>query len=183
MLQPGLLTAILSQYQLPVSGIHGIAHWARVLENGRRLSEATGARPLVVELFAVFHDSRRHNEGWDPGHGLRGAELARRLRAAHIDLQDSDFELLVEACARHTEGGTDGELTVRVCWDADRLDLERVGIRTDPRRLCTAAARDPGLLGWARRRAADRFLPRTVLEEWGIDPDKPGFSVRPSPGG
>jgi uncharacterized protein len=179
MIQRELLTAILSQYQLPVSGIHGIAHWARVLENGRRLWRATGARPLVVELFAIFHDSRRINEGWDPGHGRRGAVLARRLRATHIDLPDYDFELLIEACARHTEGGTGGDITVRVCWDADRLDLERVGIRTDPRRLCTTAAREPALLEWAARRAADRFLPRALLEEWGIDPDQSGFSARP----
>jgi uncharacterized protein len=183
MIHPGLLAAVLSQYQLPIYGIHGIAHWARVLENGRRLSASTGARQLVVELFAIFHDSRRRNEGRDPGHGQRGAELARHLRAAHIDLQDSDFELLIEACERHTEGGTDGDLTVRVCWDSDRLDLERVGNRTDPRRLCTTVARNPELLGWASRRAADRFLPRAVLEEWGIDPAGSGFSARPLPRG
>jgi uncharacterized protein len=179
LIQPGLVALILSRYCLSPHGIHGIAHWARVLENGRRLSADTGARLGVVELFAVFHDSRRRSEGRDPGHGRRGAELARELRATHLDLYDNDFELLVEACARHTEGGTDGDVTVRTCWDADRLDLERVGIRTDPRRLCTTAAREIGLLGWASRRATQRFVPRAVLEEWGIDPSGPQLSGRP----
>ena len=39
------------------------------------------------------------------------------------------------------------------CWDADRLDLGRVGIRPDPRRLFTAAARSPELLSWAYQRS------------------------------
>jgi uncharacterized protein len=175
MIHPGLVATILSQYRLPPYGVHGIAHWARVLENGRRLSAATGARLLVVELFAVFHDSRRRSDGWDPGHGRRGAELARELRAAHIALDDTDFELLIEACARHTEGGTNGDITILACWDADRLDLERVGIRTDPRRLCTTAARDPELLGWASRQAVDRAVPSAVLREWEIGRPSPAY--------
>ena len=73
-------------------------HWARVLENGRRLSEVTGARSHVVNLFAVFHDSQRINEGYDDGHGRRGAELARELRGIAYELGDEDFNLLIEAC-------------------------------------------------------------------------------------
>ena len=40
----------------------------------------------------------------------------------------------------------DADITVQTCWDADRLDLGRVGIRPDPRRLCTAAARNPRMI-------------------------------------
>ncbi len=72
-----LIRSTLGRYTLLLEGIHGVPHWARVLENGRRLSEATGAERDIVELFAVFHDSRRINEGVDDGHGRRGAELAR----------------------------------------------------------------------------------------------------------
>ena len=53
----------------------------RVLENGLRIAEANGADREVVTLFALFHDSRRVNEDEDDGHGLRGAEFARSLRA------------------------------------------------------------------------------------------------------
>jgi uncharacterized protein len=117
----------------------------------------------------VFHDARRQNEGWDPGHGRRGAELAAALRAAHLELADEEFAVLVEACAGHTDGAVQADPTVGTCWDADRLDLPRVGKRTDPRRLCTAAARDPQLLAWASRRASARLVPRALLEEWGLD--------------
>jgi hypothetical protein len=45
-----LIRSILARYALPRDGIHGVSHWARVLENGRRLSEVTGARMDVLEL-------------------------------------------------------------------------------------------------------------------------------------
>jgi len=65
--------AILDGYALDPRGIHGAPHWARVLENGRRIGLVEGTDPLVVGLFAVFHDARRLNDDWDPDHGRRGA--------------------------------------------------------------------------------------------------------------
>ena len=65
-----LIRSILARCALPREGIHGLRHWARVLENGRRLSEMTKANSNVVELFAVFHDSQRVNDGIDDGHGM-----------------------------------------------------------------------------------------------------------------
>jgi HD superfamily phosphodiesterase len=75
-----IVHAVLKEYALPRDGTHGVAHWARVLENGLRLAEETKARIDVVRLFAVFHDSRRINESIDDGHGRRGAELAKSFR-------------------------------------------------------------------------------------------------------
>jgi uncharacterized protein len=71
-----IVHAILLEYALPWAGTHGVGHWARVLENGLRLAELTGAIAEVVQLFAIFHDSRRVNEDFDLAHGQRGAELA-----------------------------------------------------------------------------------------------------------
>jgi uncharacterized protein len=108
-----------------------------------------------VELLAYLHDSRRLNDGRDPAHGMRAADLARSLRATVIDLDDAAFELLAYACHHHTEGLRTGDPTVLTCWDADRLDLGRVGIRPDPRYLCTDAARDPAVIEWAYRRSLE----------------------------
>lgn len=163
-----LLTQVLSEYSLPVLGVHGVAHWARVLENGRRLAPLSGADLEIIELFALLHDSRRQNEAIDPGHGSRGAEFARQLRGSLIQLDDARFELLAEACARHTEGTTEGEVTVQTCWDADRLDLFRVSIRPVPTRLCTSWARDPEVLEWAIQRSLSSTIPSLVEEEWGL---------------
>ena len=115
--------AILADYVLPVHGIHGVVHWARVLENGLSVARKTGADCEVVTLFALFHDSRRVSDGHDHGHGLRGGELARSLRGDLIHLDDRAFELLFEACRLHTDGLNDGDPTLLACWDADRLDL------------------------------------------------------------
>ena len=68
---------ILKEYALPWDGVHGVGHWARVLENGLRLAGQTGVNVEVVQLFAVFHDSRRINEGVDDGHGQRGGGLGQ----------------------------------------------------------------------------------------------------------
>lgn len=163
---PTIVRAILDDYALPVRGYHGVVHWARVLENGLRIASVTGADREVVTLFALFHDARRVNEDHDDGHGLRGAELARTLRGSLVHLDDARFALLHDACRLHTDGLTVADPTLQACWDADRLDLGRVGITPDPRRLCTDAARD--LLDWADARAVAWHEPTAVLTAWGL---------------
>jgi uncharacterized protein len=160
---------ILEDYALPRHGIHGVGHWARVLENGLRLAEITEANIEVVQLFAVFHDSRRVNDGFDDGHGQRGAKLAALLRGKLFHLPEDDFDLLYAACVTHTDGQTDGDTTIQTCWDADRLDLGRVGTTPHPRRLCTAAAKMPDILKWADGRGTFEIVPEIVAREWGID--------------
>lgn len=165
MVSEPLIKQILREYSLPLNGIHGPAHWARVLETGERLAKRTGADIEVVKLFALFHDCRRVNEGMDHGHGRRAAQFAESLRDSVIDLEERRFGLLSEACTYHTDGKVRGDVTVRTCWDADRLDLGRIGIRLDPRFLCTAAAKDGDMLRWADDRARARHVP-SIVEAW-----------------
>lgn len=169
--EAAIVAEILVDYVLPPRGFHGVVHWARVMENGLKLAEITGADPTIVRLFALFHDSRRENDGSDWGHGLRGAQLARKLRSRCFEISDADFELLFRACEWHTEGRDDPSVTVRTCWDADRLDLGRVGIRPDPRYLCTDAAREPQMIAWADRRARIEYEPEFVIAKWQIPHD------------
>jgi uncharacterized protein len=159
-----IVREILAEYALPPRGHHGVVHWARVLENGLRIAERTGASTRVVTLFALFHDSRRENEAVDPGHGARGGELALAARSRWYDASDAEVELLVEACRLHTDGRLDGDVTLQTCWDADRLDLGRVGITPRPDRLCTDAGRS--LLHWANARAITGHVPALVSEVW-----------------
>ena len=179
-----LLRIVMDQYRLHLGGIHGITHWARVLENGRRLSGAADASgmdgavvdhdklvmehdKLVMELFAIFHDACRHGDGIDPGHGPRAAELVSGLWA-RIPLDDRSFAHLVEACECHTRGPRPGaHPTVRACLDADRLDIPRVGLRVRPELLCTSAGRAAEMIAWASARAASRYVPGLCTREWG----------------
>lgn len=156
MLPEPLVAVLRTHYALDWDGTHGWSHWVRVQENGLRLARTTGADLVVVELFAVLHDLRRESDNEDPDHGRRAAVLIERLPAGLLPIEGDRLRTLVEACALHADGGTVGDATTLTCWDADRLDLGRVGIRPDPRLLCTAAARDPGLMAWAWRRSATR---------------------------
>jgi uncharacterized protein len=165
MIPQALMHTILAHYPLPLDGVHGPAHWARVHENGALLAGKTGADPEVVRLFAVLHDSRRFDEGECFGHGPRAAEFAATLRGTHIHLDDDRFDLLYDACRRHTEGETEADVTVQTCWDADRLDLLRVWIEPDPLRMCTAAAKDPQMLKWAGQRARQNYRP-AICDVW-----------------
>jgi uncharacterized protein len=121
--------------------LHGPDHWRRVERNGLLLAAHSHANVNVVRLFALFHDSRRENDGWDPDHGARGAEFAKTLRGAAFQLTDNEFELLHYACVWHTAGTNHNDATIATCWDADRLDLGRVGITPDPKRMCTEFGR------------------------------------------
>jgi len=169
-LDPRLIQRVLGQYQLHLRGLHGPGHWARVHTNGVLLCDLTGARRDVVELFALFHDCRRFDEGFDLDHGPRAAQLVREVRGEWFELDDEGLELLALACRDHSQGLTAGDLTVQTCWDADRLDLDRVGIRPRADRLCTEAARDPRLIEEAVARSRKGFpqLARTWAELAGL---------------
>jgi uncharacterized protein len=164
-----IVHAVLERYVLPLESVHGVVHWARVLEYGRRLCGETGANIEVVELFAVLHDSCRFNEHTDPEHGPRAAAFARRIRGRLFDLPEEEFHLLHQACAGHTHERTHPDITIQTCWDADRLDLGRVGITPDPHHLCTEAARRRETIQWADGRATFGVIPELVELEWGVD--------------
>jgi uncharacterized protein len=134
-------------------GVHGLPHWSRVWLHGRALAARLDVDPGVLAWFAFLHDSQRHNDHVDPQHGRRAADFALRLRREGVicELADLDFEQLCEAMRLHSDGHTVGEPAILDCWDADRLDLARVGITPCPARLCTAPARDPATIDAAVR--------------------------------
>ena len=122
------------------SSIHGLHHWQTVARNGLYLAQYSGADQDVVKHFAYFHDSRRENEGHDPEHGPRAATFLKAIRA-EVALDDNQFQLLIRACSGHTHATRNECPTLGTCWDADRLDLGRVGIRPCSRYLFTDRAK------------------------------------------
>ena len=138
------LHVVRPQFRLDhANGIHGVPHWSRVWFHGRALAAALDVIPQVLAWFAFLHDGQRHNDSRDPQHGHRAADFAIRLRRVGVisELAGHEFEYLCEAMRLHSDGHTTGEPTILACWDADRLDLARVGIRPHPSRLCTEHAR------------------------------------------
>ncbi len=142
-----------NQFALDPKSVHGPAHWKRVEGYGLYLARHTGANPLIVRLFALFHDSQRWDDGWDPEHGPRAAEKAREL-SQEIPLKKAELETLCQACFGHTKITFSDDPTVATCWDADRLDLDRVGVKVDPDRLNSKEAKRLARLGpmqWRHR--------------------------------
>jgi len=121
------------------SDIHGIEHWHQVEYNGMMLAPRTGADIDIVRLFAIFHDSKRFDDGHDPEHGERGAEFAKECREAKLfEIDDARFEKLYHACKFHTHERSNDDPTISTCYDADRLDLGRVGFPLDPEKMATS---------------------------------------------
>lgn len=153
MITPALIEFLESEFLLDWHGIHGAGHWARVKYNGLQLSRSTGANTRVVELFAFLHDSRRRHDGGDADHGERAAQLVSELQGRLFSIDRGERRLLEIACREHSRGGLEADITVQTCWDADRLDLGRVGIRPSAAYLCTESAREPGVIEAAYQRS------------------------------
>ena len=135
---PSLQSHIFS-HRLFISEVHGIVHWKQVERNGLLLAEKTGADIVVVRLFALFHDSKRANDGEDIVHGARGAEFAKTCFEEHLfEITQEQFDKLYHACKFHTTEHRSGDATIDTCYDADRLDLGRVGIVLNPNKMATS---------------------------------------------
>jgi uncharacterized protein len=150
-MNPKLIQIITEQFQFNRESIHGTHHWRRVEELGLMLADQTGADRDVVSLFAYLHDSKRENELVDPEHSARAADFAEELyQAGNLALSEKQLEQLVHACRCHSDpNAKSDDMTVMTCWDADRLDLWRVGETPDPARLNTDAARDPSMIEYS----------------------------------
>ncbi len=68
--------------------------------------------------------------------------MARQLRdEGELELDEKRMQMLEEACVHHDQGEITSDPTIATCWDSDRLNLVRLGMRINPARLSTAAAR------------------------------------------
>ena len=122
--------------------LHGISHWERVDRNGQLLA-TPDCDLTVIRLFAYLHDSCRENDAHDINHGPRAAKMIESLRETLLkDLSVHQFKMLQEACRLHTTTHSTGNPTIDACFDADRLDLGRVGITPDPNKMATAKGKE-----------------------------------------
>ena len=166
MINDALIKKLISDFPLHLKSIHGPEHWGRVLEYGYELAKETGADEEVVMYFAVFHDCARGKDGRDFRHGERGAMIAETLRGNLYELSEDKFIKLIYACTHHTDGLIDSDPTIGTCWDADRLDLPRVGIIPSLKKLSTQAAKNPGKIEECGRKSKSYYVPEFVLKEW-----------------
>ena len=141
--------------------IHGLSHWRQVESNGILLASKTRANIDVVRLFAIFHDCKRIDDAYDASHGGRGAEFAKECyRKKLFEISESDFDLLYHACCNHTTEHCCGNPTIDTCYDADRLDLGRVGFVLNPQKMAT----DVGAM--IAKQSLKENVPVECMREW-----------------
>ena len=124
--------------------IHGPEHWEQVERNVIELGENTpGCDIEIARLFAILHDCKRQDEEKDKGHGERAAEFARELYdKGMLEIDPEQFSILKFAIKHHNDGLVSNDPTIGVCWDADRLDLPRVGIVLSANMFSTQYAKE-----------------------------------------
>jgi uncharacterized protein len=143
--------------------VHGVEHWRQVSNNAVTLANIyEQSDKLVALLFAALHDCCRENDGEDPQHGERAAdwvkqEIAPMLREG--GLTDLQLDELDTAIREHNKGKCALNTTVAICWDADRLDLDRPGVGKviDITLLSTPAAKLVADKRWEREVIEDQF--------------------------
>ena len=127
----------MSKWPEEMGNTHGVEHWDRVAMFGRMLFQE-GADMDVIMAFAYLHDSERMNNAEDINHGMRASKLIDTIRQTKLtELDDEQVEKLKRACELHTIEHRTGDITIDVCFDADRMDLLRVGIMPSPERMAT----------------------------------------------
>jgi len=142
--------AVLKQFQLDIMGVHGLPHWSRVYRNGLLIAGADSSVDLeIVTLFAMLHDARRVSEFDDPAHGIEASRYTARLAEEGFlpYLSKERLTILRAAIADHPLGfNNPNSPTIQACWDADRLDLPRIGVMPDTRLLGSVYALTPGIV-------------------------------------
>ena len=129
-----LIKIIKDQFKLGLNGDHGLKHWQHVEKIGNYLASHTGADGQIISLFAYLHDSKREDEYDDPEHGKRSANFAKELHDKKL--------LSISKKQFHSQPNTkSNDVTIQTCWDADRLDLVRLGITPKNEFLFTEKAK------------------------------------------
>ena len=141
-----LILKIKEQFKIDFDGIHGIRHWERVYKNTQNLASFYKIQSEVFGLFAILHDSKRVDDNIDKFHGLRASLFVEELvKSKEIILDSDDTKRLIYACKNHTfvdeKNPLYNDIIVQICFDSDRLDIDRVCLKIDTKYLFTDYAK------------------------------------------
>jgi len=107
------------------SALHGISHLRQVSLLAGKIASASGADVESAMVAGFLHDAGRTDDFGGNQHALDSAILARPLLIRLYPHIDAD--LVCYAIARHADGMTTDDPLIGSLWDADRLELKRIG--------------------------------------------------------
>jgi molybdenum cofactor biosynthesis enzyme MoaA len=74
-------------------------------------------------------------------HALKGSLIAKSILKKYFREYGIDHEKIIYAIKHHSDGTISDDPLIGTIWDADRLDLGRIGVKINPTLLSTAAAK------------------------------------------
>lgn len=121
-------------------GLHGFGHIERVVEYAKLIAkkECPGKYEDII-VGAYLHDVGRIDDSENNEHALKSAEIAEFLISRHWPWLDK--KKIVEAIKYHADGDVTDDHVIGAIWDADRLDLDRIGKVIDCNLLSTKTAK------------------------------------------
>ena len=120
-------------------GIHGIPHLRRVSFIAGRIANFYGENVESAVVAGFLHDCARTDDGGGKRHAYDSAVLAKRVLAQFYPHLDS--ARICKCIELHTDGKITTDRLLGSVWDADRLDLSRLGYKIIPELLSTDTAR------------------------------------------
>ena len=130
---------IFNSYTLK-EGLHGLNHVKRVVENAKTIAknECPNHYDDIV-MGAYLHDIGRVNDNGGNEHALQGFEISKQLLAKYWP--HLDHRKILTAIKEHADSLITDDPLIGSIWDADRLDLTRLGIKINPELLSTKTAK------------------------------------------
>ena len=91
-----------------------------------------------AQFDTLFHISRVDDELRDFFMGIPDETCYHSYKNQLANDYQEQFDKLYHACKFHTTEHRSGDTSIDTCYDADRLDLGRVGIALDPKKMATS---------------------------------------------
>ena len=120
-------------------GLHGMSHLRRVASTAGRIASLISEDVEAAVVTGFLHDCARTDDGGGTSHAHDSACVAKNILPTcypHLDV-----DRLCAGIAGHADGVVTDDLLIGSVWDADRLDLVRLGIEVDLGLLSTSVAR------------------------------------------
>ena len=106
------------------------------------MADKNGADKKIIRCFSFLHDAGRQDDSDDPEHSYRSLGIIEQIKDKLSLSQDQYQKLLIAVKEHNKKEAKSDDVTIRTCWDADRLDLFRVGIIPDKKYLYTKEGAD-----------------------------------------
>lgn len=130
---------IFNSYTLK-QGIHGIDHVKRVVENAKIIAKKECPNNYDdIVIGAYLHDIGRIDDNGGNEHAFRGFEISKQLLAKYWP--HLNHKKILTAIKEHADSLITDDPLIGSIWDADRLDLTRLGIKINLELLSTQTAK------------------------------------------